>query len=382
VKVTGDWLVRPETQAVFKVLERGGHLVLAVGGCVRDALLGVPVNDIDLTTDAIPDQVLALAQAAGLKTIPTGLDHGTVTLISAGVPFEVTTLRRDIGSDGRHATVAFGASIEEDAQRRDFTMNALYADRTGAVLDPVAGLQDVHDRVVRFVGDANARVAEDYLRILRFFRFFALYGDPAMGIDAEGLAACAEGAEGLDGISRERIGAEMTKLLAAADPGPAVAAMQASGVLWRALPGAEASGLPVLVHHEIALAVAPDPLRRLAVLGGSEPESALRLSRKEATRLALLRDFISSPAPLPEVAWRHDAATARDVALLRAVSLGGAVPEDLQAQITLGLGASFPVSAKDLMPAFSGPALGRRLAELEARWIASGFRLDKAGLLA
>ncbi|NKB29265.1 MAG: CCA tRNA nucleotidyltransferase [Rhodobacteraceae bacterium] len=381
MKLRGNWLTRPATQAVFEAIESGGHQIWAVGGCVRDDLLGVPVRDIDLATNAMPDQVTALAEVAGVKAIPTGIDHGTMTLVSAGTPYEVTTFRSDVDTHGRRATVAFGASLEEDAKRRDFTMNALYADRTGAVLDPVHGLPDLRARRVRFVGDADARVLEDYLRILRFFRFTALYGDPANGIDADGLAACAAGAEGLEAVSRERIGAEMKKLLGAADPAPAAASMQMSGVLMRVLPGADGAPLAVLVHHERAVGAEPDPLRRLAALGGAEPVTALRLSRAEAKQLELLRTLIADSAGLAETAWRHGEGTARDVALLRVAMLGGDIAPDHEAQIAAGATATCPVTAKDLMPAFSGPALGAKLAEVEARWIASGFALDKAALL-
>ncbi len=382
MKVSGDWLMRPETQAVFEVIEACGHSVWAVGGCVRDDLLGMPVRDIDLATSATPAQVMEIGRAAGLKAVPTGIDHGTVTLISGGAPYEVTTLRRDVDSDGRRATVAFGASVEEDAGRRDFTVNALYADRTGTLLDPVDGLPDLRARRVRFVGDPDARVHEDYLRILRFFRFTALYGTPENGIDADGLAACAAGAEGLEKVSRERIGAEMKKLLSADDPAPAVASMQAAGVLMRVLPGADSASLAVLVHHEAALDVVADPLRRLAVLGALEADSRLRLSRAESAKLDLLQRLTGDTSGLAEVAWRHGADCARDVALLRAAALGEEIAFDLDAQIELGVAAVFPVAAADLMPDFTGPALGAKLAELEAQWIASGFSLDKAALLA
>jgi len=382
MKVSGDWLMRPETQAVFEVIEACGHSVWAVGGCVRDDLLGMPVRDIDLATSATPAQVMEIGRAAGLKAVPTGIDHGTVTLISGGAPYEVTTLRRDVDSDGRRATVAFGASVEEDAGRRDFTVNALYADRTGTLLDPVDGLPDLRARRVRFVGDPDARVHEDYLRILRFFRFTALYGTPENGIDADGLAACAAGAEGLEKVSRERIGAEMKKLLSADDPAPAVASMQAAGVLMRVLPGADSASLAVLVHHEAALDIVADPLRRLAVLGALEADSRLRLSRAESAKLDLLQRLTGDTSGLAEVAWRHGADCARDVALLRAAALGEEIAFDLDAQIELGVAAVFPVAAADLMPDFTGPALGAKLAELEAQWIASGFSLDKAALLA
>ena len=379
--IRDPWLNNPVTQAVFDLLERGDHLVLAVGGCVRDTLLGRAVSDVDLTTDAHPERVMALAKTAGIKAIPTGIDHGTVTLISDGQSYEVTTLRSDLATDGRHATVAFGASVDADAQRRDFTMNALYADRLGAVKDPVGGLPDLRAGRVRFVGDAERRVAEDYLRILRFFRFTAYYGRPGNGIDAEGLAACAAGAEGLDGVSRERIGVEVRRLLAAPDPASAVAAMQASGVLMRVLPGADAAALAVLVHLEGSARMLPDPLRRLACLGGEDVPQALRLSRAQAKTLEVLRALIGDVAGLAEIAWRHGADTAKDVALLRAALLANHLPDDMDVQIAKGAAAQFPVTAKDLMPAFDGAALGAELARLEARWIASGFTLDKAALL-
>jgi poly(A) polymerase len=194
MKVGGDWLARPETQAVFAAL--APHRVLAVGGCVRNALMGVAVGDVDLCTDAAPDRVMALARAAGLNPVPTGIDHGTVTVVSGGIPHEVTTFRRDVETDGRRAVVAFTDSVEQDAARRDFTMNALYCTADGTVIDPLDGLADVLARRVRFVGDPAARIAEDALRILRFFRFHALYGSD---LDAEGLAACAAGQDGLTG---------------------------------------------------------------------------------------------------------------------------------------------------------------------------------------
>jgi len=231
MRITADWINRPETRAVLDALASGGQRAFFVGGCVRNALLGVPVGDIDIATDAAPETVMALAEKAGLKPVPTGMDHGTITVVSSGVPHEVTTFRADTETDGRRAKVVFGQSIEADARRRDFTMNALYAAPDGAVIDPLGGLPDLCARRVRFVGEAGERIREDYLRILRFFRFHACYGDPEGGLDAEGLAACAAARDGLVTLSHERIGAEMRKLLAARDPAPSVAAMQAAGVL-------------------------------------------------------------------------------------------------------------------------------------------------------
>ncbi|KKL69329.1 hypothetical protein LCGC14_2116050, partial [marine sediment metagenome] len=213
-RVSGAWLDHAGGQAVIAALEAAGQAAYFVGGCVRDGLLDRPVRDVDIATDALPDKVQSVAQAAGFKTVPTGIDHGTVTVLAHGRPHEVTTFRSDQETDGRHATVRFGTDVTEDAARRDFTMNALYAGRSGTILDPLGGLDDLRSGHLRFIGTAEARIREDYLRILRFFRFTAWYGDPALGIDGEGLAACAALADGIARLSAERVGAEMLKLLA------------------------------------------------------------------------------------------------------------------------------------------------------------------------
>ncbi len=378
MRITGEWLERPETQAVCRMLTEAGHQALFVGGCVRNALLGAPVSDVDIATDAPPTRVLERAKAARLRAIPTGLDHGTVTIVAGGHPYEVTTFRRDVETDGRHAVVAFSTDIVEDAARRDFTMNALYADPSGRVHDPLNGLPDLQARRVRFVGDPARRIAEDYLRILRFFRFTAWYGDPALGPDAEGLAACAAGVEGLAGLSRERVGAELRKLLAAPDPAPAVAAMAAAGVLSRVLPGADSRALPVLVHLEHD--EPPSWLRRLAVLGGDA--SDLRLSRAEARGLEQLREAIGSAASRAELGYRLGAALGADAVLARAALMEAPLSPEWRAEVERGAAARMPVSARDLSPQLQGPALGVRLREIESRWIASDFRLDRDALLA
>lgn len=380
-RIADAWVSAPETQAVCAMLSQAGYKALFVGGCVRNALLGVAVNDIDIATDAPPDTVMALAQAAGLHPVPTGVDHGTVTVVSDHVPHEVTTFRRDVETDGRRAVVAYATGPEEDAHRRDFTMNALYATPEGKIVDPLGGLADLRARRVRFIDDADARIREDYLRILRFFRFHAWYGDPGLGLDAEGLAACAANSAGIETLSKERIGAEMKKLLAAPDPAPGVAAMAQAGILARVIPGADARALPVLVHLEGNEGVAPEPVRRLAVLGGADLVDRLRLSRDDARRLDLLRGAIGSAKPPSALGYALGADLARDAVLLRAAVLETPLPQGWRDQIAEGAGAAFPVRAADLMPALSGPALGARLKELEARWVASGFSLTRDELL-
>lgn len=369
MKIAGDWL-GPATP-ICAMLDDAGHRALFVGGCVRNALLGVPVSDLDIATDARPERVAALAEAAGFRAVPTGLAHGTVTVVHDGRPYEITTFRRDVATDGRHATVAFTDDVAQDAARRDFTMNALYATADGSVLDPLGGLPDLLARRVRFVGDPAARIAEDYLRILRFFRFHAIYGDG--GLDPGGLAACAEGADGIARLSRERVGAEMRKLLAAPDPAPTVSAMAACGVLRQVLPGADPAPLAVLVHLEGV--VPPDWIRRLAVLADA---ADWRLSRADTARLSLVARGARDGASLGELAYRHGADIARDAGLVRGALMGA--PPDLSG-LEEAAAAIFPVTARDLMPALSGPALGARLKQMESRWIASGFGLTKEELL-
>lgn len=382
-RLTADWVTAAAPQSVLRALAAAQGRAWFVGGCVRNALLGTSVDDIDLATDLPPDAVVAAVGAAGLRAVPTGLDHGTVTVVAQGQGFEVTTLRRDIDTDGRHAVVAFAKTLDQDAARRDFTMNALYALPDGTVIDPLGqGLADLRAHHLRFIGDPHRRIAEDYLRILRFFRFSAWYAAPENGIDADGLAACAAGADGLGRVSAERLGNEMRKLLAAPDPAPAVAAMAACGVLMRVLPGAQADMLGPLIHLEHDLSVAPDALRRLAALGGYAPVKALRLSKSEARRLkamAAARDSAEEPGA---IGYRFGALAARDGLLLRAAATGAPLDNAPLAAAAQGAAAVFPVRAAHLAADYSGPALGARLKALEEAWIASGFTATRGALLA
>nr|WP_235439092.1 CCA tRNA nucleotidyltransferase [Candidatus Rhodobacter lobularis] len=368
-------MTRPEAQAVFNALDK--YQVFAVGGCVRNTLLGVPVADVDLSTSARPDQVTAAAELVGLKAIPTGIDHGTITVVSGGIPHEVTTFRRDVATDGRRAVVAFADTIKEDALRRDFTMNALYAQPDGTVEDPLGGLPDLQARRVRFIEDAAQRIREDYLRILRFFRFHAWYGDQSAGLDVDGLAACAANSDGLETLSKERVGTEMLKLLAAPDPAPAVAAMAQAGNLTRILPGADTSALAPLVHLEDRFA--PDPIRRLAAIGGQAVPENLRLSKADARKLAQLREAATNTDPPAILGYRLGAEAATDAILVRHALLSEPLPNNLTDQIKRGAQAVFPIKAADLHE--EGPALGAKLRALEASWIASDFTQSKAELL-
>jgi poly(A) polymerase len=380
-RIDPPWLAKPGPQAICAALTGAGHAALYVGGCVRDALLGRTAADIDVATDARPETVMALAAAAGLRAAPTGIEHGTVTVIHDGAPVEVTTFRRDVETDGRRAVVAFSTDIAEDAARRDLTMNALYARPDGTVVDPLGGLPDLRAGRIRFVGDPEARIAEDYLRILRFFRFHAWYGHPEDGLDPAGLAACAAGRAGIARLSRERVGAEIARLLEAPDPGPSVAAMAAAGVLEAALPEARPELLPALVRAERAAGAAPDWRRRLAALGPLDGRAeALRLSRADAAALKAIEAARAADAPPAAAAYRFGPEAARAAALLRAAAAGTPPPSGLEAEIGRGAAAAFPLRAADL--ARSGPDLGRALRRLEEAWIASDFALGRDALIA
>ncbi|MDC0659295.1 CCA tRNA nucleotidyltransferase [Leisingera sp. SS27] len=373
------WLKNPGTQAVCQAVAADGAQVLFVGGCVRNALLGAPVSDIDLATDARPEQVMELAARAGIKAVPTGIDHGTVTLVKNGIPHEITTFRKDVATDGRRAVVAFSNDIAEDARRRDFTMNAIYARPDGGLVDPLGGLADLRRRQVRFIGSAENRIREDYLRSLRYFRFHAWYGDQTEGFDEVALAAIAANLDGLAALSRERIGAELLKLLAAPDPAPSVAAMRQAGVLSSILPGADDRALAPLVHLEAGRTASG--IRRLAVLGGEDLQEALRLSKAQGSYIAAIREAAIGTAGASELGYRMGAEKALDTLLLRASFLEQPLSADVETYIGLGASATFPVKARDLLPNLKGPELGTALKELEADWIASGFSLSREELL-
>ena len=379
MRCAGEWMDRPETRAVFNALTHEGHQAFFVGGCVRNSLIGSPVDDIDIATNATPDEVTRLATHANIKVIPTGIEHGTLTLVKGNHSFEVTTFRKDMKTNGRHAVVEFTDSLASDAQRRDFTINALYATATGDIQDPVNGLIDLENRRVRFIGDPHARIEEDYLRILRFFRFYAWYGNQDDGIDPEGLAAVASSLDGLVGLSKERVGKEVKKLLSAPNPTVSVAAMRASGVLSVILPEADDRALGILNHLEEQVDIAPNPIRRLACVGGTDVATRLRLSRAEAREYRMLRNAIEQIWGAAELGYRLGDA-GLSAYLLRSALLETPLSEIDLGNLRQGQKAVFPVTALDL-PHLQGADLGRHLKELESRWIQSGFTASRKDLL-
>jgi len=364
-----EWTTRADLTGLVEALG-SGH-ARYVGGAVRDTLLGLPVKDIDVATDLLPAVVIARLEEAGIRSVPTGIEHGTVTAVLPGGPVEITTLRHDVSTDGRRATVAFANDWRDDAARRDFTINALYAQpETGAIDDWFGGLADLAERRVRFIGDPHERICEDHLRILRYFRFQARFG--SLPADEAAEQACSELAATLKGLSRERIAMELLNLLALPDPAAAVARMAELGVLVVILPEARADALPALIAAETSQGIAPDAIRRLAAMLPPEPPvveqvaARLRLSTASRKRLATAAgrtDGIDDPRAL---AYRlgHEEALDRlliagaDTAPLR----GWDIPR-------------LPIKGGDIVARGikAGPEVARTLRVVEDRWIAEGF---------
>lgn len=371
----------PAFGRVMTALERDGDQARVVGGAVRNTLLGEPVDDIDIATTAPPETVVARAAAAGLKPVPTGLAHGTVTVVAAGRAFEVTTLRADVETDGRHAVVAFSRDWQQDARRRDFTMNAVYADADGRLFDPVGGVDDALARRVRFIGDPAGRIAEDYLRILRFFRFHARYGEGAP--DPAGLAAAVDMKDGLDRLSRERVGTEMGKLVLAKSAVSVLSDMQSAGILSSVLKGdGDVARLGAVIAGAARQGAAAGLELRLAALAIDHAglAEALRLSNREKKRIEAIDVWCAAFArrldavAIKEAVYRAGNEVAFDALLLAAATSRSEAPADLVDLARHFAAPPFPVTASLLMAEgyAPGPALGEELRRREADWIAAG----------
>jgi poly(A) polymerase len=400
------WFQDPTLQRVLELLNADGGEARVAGGAVRNALMGLPVADVDIATTLLPEQVVERAMEAGIKAVPTGIDHGTVTLVANHHAFEVTTLRRDVETDGRRAKVAFGTGWQEDAERRDLTINALYADARGEVIDLVGGLPDIKTRMVRFIGDPAQRIAEDHLRILRFFRFFAHYGSGRP--DAEGLRACARAKDKLTALSAERIWAETKKLLSAADPSRALLWMRQVGVLTEILPETEKWGIDSihgLVANEQALGWAADPILRLAAIVPPDAErleglaQRLRMSKAEGAKLT---GWANAPMPPDDVTdvvfdrllYRHETEGVKmrlklGLALARTVAQDDTAGMRRSARLSTLLDRAeryrkptFPFGGADVVAAGVPPGkrVGEILTALENFWMERNFTPDRAAL--
>ncbi|WP_274627962.1 CCA tRNA nucleotidyltransferase [Arvimicrobium flavum] len=405
--ITAEWLSNPALQRLLAVLSADVEEARVAGGAVRNTLLGVPVTDIDIATTTLPEETARRAEAAGFKAVPTGAEHGTVTVIARGTPFEVTTLRADVETDGRRARVVFGRDWKQDAERRDFTINALYAKADGTIVDLVGGASDIDSRTIRFIGDAETRIREDYLRILRFFRFFAWYGSGRP--DADGLRAGARLKEGLDQLSAERVWAELKRLLSAPDPSRALLWMRQAGVLSRILPESEKWGIDAihgLVQAERDLGWEVDPMLRLEAMVPPAAErmeamaERLKLSNNEAERL---EKWAKAPQVRPDASERSlgqllYASSPEGLCDRLRLALSAArwrAAQDTNALVEAGGHArllraaqewarpTFPLKGADLLGLglAKGPKVGEILKALEAEWVASGFEIERGALM-
>ncbi len=380
---TAAWLQRPETQAIFAALDGARGRTRAVGGVVRDTLLDRQRDnpDIDLATELLPDEVMARARAAGIAVYPTGIEHGTVTLKLGDTLAEVTTLRRDVETDGRHAVVAFGTDWLEDASRRDFTLNALYCGPEGELFDPLGGVEDALAGRVRFIGNAAQRIGEDGLRVYRFFRFSASHG--GQQFDPDGLVACAEAVPRLGHLSRERVGQELCRMLALPQVAMSLLMMAELGLLQ--FDDVAARGL--VAYEAMGGRSAATRLALLAGNGLDRAQSEWRLSNelihraREVDRAAALL----ADDRVGEAAYRHGESAVEGLALVAARAAWSQARLAETARALAGLVVpDFPINGRDLtaLGMAEGPRLGQELARLERLWIESGFALGKAALLA
>ena len=377
-----DWLNRAETQAIFAALDGARRRTRAVGGVVRDTVMGLAHgNDIDMATELLPEEVMARAKAAGIASYPTGIEHGTVTLRLGETLAEVTTLRADVETDGRRAVVAFGTDWVEDARRRDFTLNALYCAADGTLYDPLGGAEDARAGIVRFIGDAGERIAEDGLRVYRFFRLSASHGGERLNPD--GLTACAAAVGKLDHLSRERVGSEMMRMLALTKVAMTLAVMSEIGLV-----PLDDTALRALVAYEGF--GGRSATTRLALIAGDQLDALRSDWRLANDTVAAARDVVGAAVLLAddriaEAAYRYGETAVEGLAAAASMAQWGSARLSEAARVLGSMVVPpFPVSGHDLagLGLAPGPALGQELARLERAWIESGFALGKGELLA
>ena len=396
--ISQKWLFDPKLQALLSLLNESGSETRIAGGAVRNALLEQPISDVDLATTLVPRDVMLRCKEAGMKTVPTGVAHGTITVISGEQSFEVTTLRKDVETDGRHAVVNYGTDWKEDAQRRDLTMNALYLDQDGTIFDPLGGIEDIYNQNVRFIGNPEHRIEEDYLRILRFFRFFAWYGK--FRPDSEGLKACARLKQGIQKLSSERVWQELIKIFSAPDPSRSVLWMRQTGVLSTVLPESEKWGidaLPFLIEADEEFNREPDGLLRLMSVLPPDAErmsqlaDRLKLPNKVRNRLVGWANTTQPFSTLSQkefgqwLYWQDFKAVSDRVSLAAAKKdkIGKKYVRQLK-WLKRWIKPSFPVKGQDLLDAglMPGPEVAVNLRQMEHTWVESDYKLSKEELLA
>ena len=376
------WLRNPSAQKLSKLYKNFGYQVLFVGGCVRNTILKMPVTDIDLATDAQPEEIIKIAKENNIRFVPTGLAHGTITLIIDNKNYQITTFRTDFDHDGRYAKVEFTESLLLDASRRDLTINALYCNHVGEVIDPLNGLDDIKKQKIKFIGNPNERIKEDNLRILRFFRFQAIYGNKNLEIDSIALEACHNHKSKLAALSKERITSELRKILSAPNPLEVIIKMNETGVLNELFQKVSIDSLEAYLKTEEKFKIKINWLGRLLSLQVTQEEESLKLTRCEFKFLKQTKSAIENQINVLEFSYYNGVENGKIYSILQNFRHNIILSKNLLNQINSLATKKFPITAKDLMPEISGKKLGEALRSLEDRWIKSNFTLSKKELLA
>ena len=373
-------LINQTAKKLFKVFAESGYDIYFVGGCVRDCLLSLPIKDIDLATTALPSEIIKVAKENGVKAIKTGFQFGTITLIYEKVQYQVTTFRKDVETDGRRAIVTFSKSITTDASRRDLTINALYADIDGTIVDPLNVIKDLKSRKIKFIGNPQQRILEDHLRILRFFRFLAWFRKGNTEIDPESLKACISLKEKLITLSGERTGEEMKKILSAPNPVKTLELMARTGILQLVIPNAKLCQLHTLIKFEKQSKCPIKWTTRIALMTNSKLKTIWKLSNVDHKLVTRLQKLKQSDDSIEKIAYLYGKDISFQYAIMRsAISKDNL--KNIDTRVTLGVNSVFPVTAKDLTENYQGPALGKMLKKLQDIWIDSDFSLTKMDLL-
>jgi len=376
------WLRNPSAQKLSKLYKSFGYQVLFVGGCVRNTILKMPVTDIDLATDAQPEEIIKIAKENNIRFVPTGLAHGTITLIIDNKNYQITTFRTDFDHDGRYAKVEFTESLLLDASRRDLTINALYCNHVGEVIDPLNGLDDIKKQKIKFIGNPNERIKEDNLRILRFFRFQAIYGNKNLEIDSIALEACHNHKSKLAALSKERITSELRKILSAPNPLEVIIKMNETGVLNELFQNVSIDSLEAYLKTEEKFKININWLGRLLSLQATQEEESLKLTRCEFKFLKQTKSAIENQIHVLEFSYYNGVENGKIYSILQNFRHNIILSKNLLNQINSLATKKFPITAKDLMPEIRGKKLGEALRSLEDRWIKSNFTLSKKDLLA
>ena len=381
MQINSEWIKNKVTQNILKIFEGADHNAYLVGGCIRNSILNIPVTDIDISTDATPQQTVDLFNRENFKVAPTGFSHGTVTVISEGIPYQITTMRSDQNTDGRHADVVFSDDIKKDAERRDFTINALYADSTGKIINPIGGLEDFNPLAIKFIGDPNNRIQEDYLRILRFFRFHAQFSELVTQFDKVALDAIKKNQDGLKKLSKERIWSELKKILSTSNPARSLYKMSQLGILEIILENKNVHNLKRFNLIEKKMGLEPEPIRRLVAITENTDDTFLNLSRKEAKKFSLLKGLLKKKYDPAELVYQFNREIAQSVLAIYTFYKGEKLRLSDIKKIEKACLFPCPITGAQISKYMDGPAVGIKIKEAQRAWIKSNFKSDEAKIL-